>query len=223
MTITIDGYAGTGKSTAARLLAEAIGYELLNTGAMYRAIGEILDREGIDLELVPRAVTTIRSIVGKCHFELRNNIVFINGEDRNVHLRTERMNALASKVGTFREVREHLKAEQIRIATGKKIICEGRDQGTVVFPKAILKFFFIANVEVRALRRMLDLEKINSPASYHEVYDQIIARDHQDETRELDPLKEPLNAVRIDTSAIKIDGVLTKMFTACEAVNIHKI
>ncbi len=222
MTITIDGYAGTGKSTAASLLADALGYELLNTGAMYRAIGEILEREGIDLELASRDATKIRDIVEKCHFELRNNIVFINGEDRNAHLRTERMNALASKVGTFEEVREHLKAEQIRIATGKKIICEGRDQGTVVFPKAILKFFFTANAEVRALRRMLDLEKINSPASYHEVYDQIIARDLQDETRELDPLKEPANAVRIDTSTMNIDEVLEKMFAACKAANIHK-
>ena len=223
MTITIDGYAGTGKSTAARFLAEAIGYELLNTGAMYRAIGEVLDGEGIDVEHVPRDVTKIRNLVKKCHFELRNNIVLINGEDRNAHLRTERMNGLASKVGTFKEVREHLKAEQIRIATGKNIICEGRDQGTVVFPKAILKFFFVANAEVRALRRMLELEKIQNPTSYHEVYDQIIARDLQDETRKLDPLKEPAKAVRIDTSTMNIDEVLTKMFTACEAVNIHKL
>ena len=117
----------------------------------------------------------------------------------------------ASKVGTFPEVREKLKAEQRRLAKGRRIVCEGRDQGTAVFPDAPFKFFFWATPEVRAERRVEQLREKGKVADYDTILKQILERDDRDENRVLDPLKQAADAIRIDTSHADADAVLASM------------
>ena len=190
MIITIDGYAGSGKSTAARMLAAELGFELLNTGAMYRADGVRLARRGIDIYAEPRDVAAIAgAVTGYIRHDRRR--VRLNGEDLTDYIYTEAMGRAASRVGTFPEVRARLKAEQRRLAAGRDIICEGRDQGTAVFPDAPVKFFFTASPETRARRRAEQdgIDPDRQPEAFAELVRQIVARDRQDEERPIDPLE----------------------------------
>ena len=207
MIITIDGYAGSGKSTAAARLAAAVGFELLNTGGMYRAVGLILLRQGIDIYADHRDAPSIRGIVDELTFKLAGNRVLTDGVDLTAELFTEEIGRAASRVGTFAEVREKLKAEQRRIADNRNMICEGRDQGTAVFPDAPVKFFFYATPEVRAERRVRQLQAANAAPDAAVVLDQIRDRDRQDETRSLDPLRQADDAVVLDTTTRTPDDV----------------
>lgn len=211
MIITIDGYAGSGKSTAARRLAETLGFDLLNTGAMYRAVGLLLIRHGIDIDAQPRDVAAITRVVNHLNFEMPADRVRVNGEDVTDAIRTEEIGRAASRVGTFPEVRARLKAEQRRLADDRNIVCEGRDQGTAVFPDAPVKFFLRASVEVRAARRLQELRDRNLPADADDIRRQIEARDRQDETRAIDPLRKADDAIEIDTSHMTADQVLQAM------------
>jgi len=211
MVITIDGYAGSGKTSAAVRLAEAMCYELLPTGAMYRAAGAALLDAGIDLEQTSRDTERIREIVSGFHFDMPPGHAILNGVDYAARIHCEAAGDWASKVGTFAEVREKLKAEQRRIAAGRMIVCEGRDQGTAVFPDAPFKFFFWAAPEIRAERRVAQLRIQGKPADFGTILKQIIERDHRDEHRALDPLKQAADAVRIDTTHEGADAVLERM------------
>jgi cytidylate kinase len=211
MVITIDGYAGSGKTSAALRLAEVLGYELLPTGQMYRAAGAALIERGIDLEESPRDAARIREIVNEFQFEMPPGRVILNGIDYSEKSHCEAAGDWASKVGTFAEVREKLKAEQRRLAKGRKIVCEGRDQGTAVFPDAPFKFFFWATPEVRAERRAEQLRAQGKSVDYETILRQIIERDDRDENRALDPLKQATDAVRIDTTYDSADFVLARM------------
>ena len=213
MIITIDGHAGSGKSTAATQLADALGFELLNTGAMYRATAFELMRRGFALDAEPRDVEAITSIIEPFHFELTDAHVKLNGEDLLSVIQSEEMGRAASRVGTFLEVRRKLQQEQRRIADGRDMICEGRDQGTVVFPNAPVKFFFTASAEHRARRRAIQdkLTLAHDSPEFAKFIEQIIARDHQDETRDIDPLQKAADAVPIDTSNLSQEMVLAHM------------
>ena len=211
MVITIDGYAGSGKTSAAVRLAELLGYELLPTGQMYRAAGAWLIDAGFDLDRNPRDAAGIEKAVAGFHFEMPPGKVVLNGADFTDKSHCEFAGHWASKVGTFAEVRAKLKAEQRRLANGRMIVCEGRDQGTSVFPDAPYKFFFWASPEVRADRRVKQLAEQGKPAEYETVLRQIIERDRRDESRELDPLKPAEDAVRIDTTQESADEVLARM------------
>ena len=207
MVITIDGYAASGKSSAAVGLANALGFRLLNTGWMYRATGIALRERGFDLTANPRDLIGIRALLETFHFDMPPDRVLIGGIDFTARITCEGAGAGASLVGTFKEVREKLKAEQRRLAEGENIICEGRDQGTAVFPDAPVKFFFYASPEVRAARRMNQLAN----ADYETVLMQIRERDAQDENRMLDPLKAAEDAIRYDTSVLSEAEVLSRM------------
>lgn len=211
MVITIDGYAGSGKTSAAFRLADVLGFELLPTGQMYRAAGAMLVDAGIDLDCVPRSVDRIREIANEFHFEMPPGQVVLNGVDYSEKSHCESAGEWASKVGTFAEVREKLKAEQRRLAAGRKIVCEGRDQGTAVFPDAPFKFFFWAAPEVRAERRAEQLRAQGQSVDYETILKQIIERDDRDENRALDPLKQAADAMRIDTTYDNADVVLARM------------
>jgi CMP/dCMP kinase len=220
MIITIDGYAGSGKSTAAEQLAEALQFDLLNTGAMYRAAGLALQDRGIDIYADSRDVAAITAAAFGFRFDMPPGKVFLNEVDFAPRVRDRGAGAAASKVGTFPEVRERLKAEQRRIAAGRDMICEGRDQGTAVFPDAPVKFFFTADAEVRARRRMDQLHAENKTADYPTILKQILDRDRQDETRPIDPLRKADDAVVIDTSHQAADAVLAlmlKVVAACRS------
>jgi cytidylate kinase len=211
MIITIDGHAGSGKSTAARMLAAQLGFELMNTGAMYRATAFALGRLGIDIYAEPRDEAAIAAAVAGYSFEMTDVRVKLNGRDLTDYIYTEAMGRAASRVGTFPEVRARLKAEQRRHAAGRDIVCEGRDQGTAVFPDAPIKFFFTASAETRA-RRRAEQERVDlSPEEFAEWVRQIVARDRQDEERPIDPLRKAPDAVVIDTSDLTQNEVLTRM------------
>jgi len=214
MIITIDGYAGSGKSTAARLLAAALGFELMNTGAMYRATAFALGEAGLDIHANPRDEAAITAVVANYSFQLTDTRVRLNGRDVTDRVDTEAMGRAASKVGTFPEVRTRLKQEQRRIAAGRDIICEGRDQGTAVFPDAPVKFFFTASVETRA-RRRAEQDDLD-PEKFAELKHQIALRDKQDEERSIDPLLKAADAVVIDSSDLTLDEVLSQMLEVVE-------
>ena len=216
MIITIDGYAGSGKTTAADQLAQALGFELLHTGYMYRAVGLALTEAGIDLDSYPACTERVRELVHDMHFDMPPGKVILNGKDRTADIGIEGVGELASKVGTYREVRDRLKSEQRRIADGRDMICEGRDQGTAVFPDAPIKFFFSAAATVRARRRAEQLWDKGLQADEATILEQIRERDRRDETRAIDPLKSPTGAILIDTSAMAVDAVLQRML---EVVN----
>lgn len=216
MVITIDGHAGAGKSSAARLLAVALGFELLNTGAMYRAAAYALGRAGVDIDAEPRDVAAIAAAAGGWTFDLSGTRVRLGGEDLTDHIYTEVMGRGASRVGTFPEVRERLKAEQRRLAAGRDVICEGRDQGTAVFPDAPVKFFLTASAETRARRRAE--QEGGRPEDY---LASIVGRDEQDEGRALDPLRQAADAVRIDSSDLTVDEVLARMLGVVEGRRVR--
>lgn len=216
MIITIDGYAGSGKSSAARKLAEELGFELLNTGGMYRAVGLLLLRAGVDIYAPERDPHAIAVIITPLQFALRGNRVLVNDVDLTAELYTEELGRAASRVGTFPEVRAKLKQEQRRIADALDIICEGRDQGTVVFPHAPVKFFFYASPEIRAARRVAQLRSEHHPADPELIRRQIIERDHQDETRSIDPLRQADDAYRVDTTSRSPEEVHQLMLEVVE-------
>lgn len=204
MVITIDGPAKSGKSRAARLLADALGFEMLNTGAMYRAAGLFLRNAGVKLEDGDvRDIGHITQLVAPFFFEPTESGMTLNGDDYTAAIAdpVSRSGEAASLIGEFREVRTKLKAEQRRLAAGKDIICEGRDQGTAVFPDAAVKFFLTASPEVRALRQAggdhaADLVQIARDISIRDERD----ANRRDQYGPLDPLVPAADAVTIDTS-----------------------
>lgn len=218
MIITIDGYAGSGKSSAAQRLADALGFQLLNTGGMYRAAAIALGKHGIDIFADPPNLTSIAQIVETFVFDMPPGRVILNEHDYTEAIRSEDAGKGASRVATFPAVRARLKQEQRRIADGRDMVCEGRDQGTAVFPDAPVKFFFVASAEVRADRRVAQLRHANLPADRATILKQIQDRDRQDETRSIDPLKAAPDALPLDTTALSLDAVLARMIETVEAV-----
>jgi cytidylate kinase len=217
MIITIDGYAGSGKSTAARELAAALGFDLLNTGSMYRAVAWRLRQRGIDIYEEPPNFAAIEAEVASLNFTWSNNQVVIAGETRTEYLESEEAGRGASRVGLFRQVRLRLQQEQRRIADQRNnIVCEGRDQGTAVFPDAPVKFFFHARPEVRAARRVKQLREKNLPADPEIILRQICQRDYEDTHRELDALRPAADAIQIDTSEQSPQAVLAFMMQVVE-------
>jgi CMP/dCMP kinase len=216
MIVTIDGYAGTGKSTVAKLLAERLGFALLNTGAMYRAVGFLLSRHNIDIQHEPRPIEQIAALLQSFRFDMPSNRIRVNNEDVTEHVFSEAMGNAASKVATFPEVRTRLKAEQRRIAAHGDFVCEGRDQGTAVFPDAAFKFFLTASAEVRADRRVLQLEDRGIPTDPPTILKEILARDHQDETRPIDPLAKAADALEIDTSHLTLAEVVERLWNTVQ-------
>jgi len=195
------------------MLAATLGFELMNTGAMYRATAFHLERHGIDIFAEGRDVVRIAELVSDFHFDMTDVRIRLNGRDVTDSIDSEAMGRAASQVGKFGEVRTKLKAEQRRIAAGKAMICEGRDQGTAVFPDAPVKFFFTAAAETRARRRAEQdgLDPKRDPAGFAKLVEQIVARDKQDEGRAIDPLKRAPDAVLLDTSELSLDEVVFRM------------
>ncbi len=207
MIITIDGPAGAGKSTVARGLAERLGFELLDTGAMYRAVAHgCLERE-IDFRDEPAVCELARSL----KLQVSGSTVFCNGRDVTREIRSEAVSEKSSVVAAIEGVREAMVVLQRQAAQGRRIVTEGRDQGTVVFPNAECKFFVTADAGVRAQRRQEEMASRGQEFSIDEVKRQIEERDFRDLKRKVAPLRKPEDAAVIVTSNQTADEAIAEM------------
>ncbi len=211
--IAIDGPAGAGKSTIAKLVAKKLGYIYVDTGAMYRAMALFMLDEGID----PDDSEAIKNNVSKADIDIRyeNNeqCVILNGENVNSRIRTEEVSAAASKTSVVRDVRERLVALQQDMAERNNVVMDGRDIGTKVLPAAYLKVYMTASVDVRAKRRYDENISKGIESDLEKIKEEIIERDHRDMTRKESPLVKAWDAVEIDTSDMTIDEVAEKIIS----------
>lgn len=210
--IAIDGPAGSGKSTIARLLAERLGFQYLDTGAMYRAVALAVHRNNLD----PNDEDSVRKLLPTLSIDLRGDQVFLNAEDVSHLIRTPEIDLLASTVSKLPCVREFLTKLQRDFAEGSDIIAEGRDMGTVVFPETPYKFFLTASPEERARRRKKQLETQGEKVLYETILYQIKSRDKQDSSRSIAPLKVAQNAVVVDTTGKTIEDVLSEIIRSMD-------
>lgn len=212
MIVTIDGPAGSGKSTSSRGLAAKLGFDFLDTGAMYRAVALYCARRHIALDNIADVERAIHGI----HVDIAPGQVFLNGENVEPYIRTREMASGSSRVAKIHGVRESMVARQREIAKGRNFVTEGRDLGTVVFPDAPCKFYMVANVFARARRRFLDLQGHGETDSYEQVLADQIERDDRDEKRIEAPLKPAEDAIVIDTSNLSREEVVACMAAVVE-------
>ena len=215
--ITIDGPAGVGKSSIAKILARDLGLAYLDTGAMYRTLGLHLDDAALDGHEAQR-----QTIMSGLSFQLAGqgdgSRLTVNGLPVGEEIRSEEVAARASRLAVLPDVRRFLQSAQQRIGEATALVCEGRDMGTKVFPQARYKFFLDAAPEVRAMRRLRDLEERGEAAELTSLTEQIRQRDALDRNRAVAPLRPAPDALIVDTSRLDIEGVLGVML---HHINVH--
>jgi cytidylate kinase len=207
MIITIDGPAGAGKSSAARGLARRLGFDFLDTGAMYRAVALAALRTGTDLA----DAKGLAAVLANLQLEVPPGRVVLNGEDVTAVIRTREMAEASSAVAAVRVVREYLVERQRAVALGRNFVCEGRDQGTVVFPDAACKFFLVADPVERARRRQRDLAAQGRTVSLEDLLHDQEVRDRRDAERDVAPMKPAADAILLDSTSLTLDEVIDRM------------
>lgn len=214
--VAIDGPAASGKSTTAKLLAKKLGYLYLDTGAMYRACALQASREGIMLQdsaAISRLMDRIEIKVGQSS---EGNLIYLGGEDVSSAIRSPEISSLASAISAIPDVRYKMVALQRKLGSEGGVVLDGRDIGTVVFPQAEIKFFMIADVHERAMRRFLELKAKGVDTPLEQVTGELEARDHADSNRALAPLKPAPDAITIDTSKLDIDAQVNLLYSFIE-------
>lgn len=208
--VCIDGPAGVGKSTISRMLASNLGYTYLDTGAMYRAIGLFLVKNNVDLTVEKEVADKIKDVDLKLISNAEGDTgVIIAGDDVSAEIRLPETSLLASKVSAIPCVREKLTELQRNIGDVGKVVAEGRDMGTVVFPSAKHKFFLEASPEIRTDRRIKQLrEKGDETITYDDLLEQIKTRDANDRGRKIAPLIQAEDATLVDTGGLSIKQVV---------------
>ena len=210
--ITIDGPAGTGKSSVARALAARLGLDFLDTGAMYRAAAAIVLDRGIDRGDVDAIVAAVAE--ADLHFDWATDPprMLVKGVAYDRRLRDADVTAVVSPIAGIGRLREHMVRKQRIIAKQHpRLVTEGRDQGSVVFPDAAIKFYLDADAAVRAARRAEQLRGTGQAASEAELLREIIERDRSDSTRADGPLRCPDDADRVDTSGLSLEDVVDRL------------
>jgi cytidylate kinase len=207
MIVTIDGPAGAGKSTTAKALAQRLGFEYLDTGAMYRAVTLAVLRAGVD----PARTDALRNLLAGVRLELPPGAVVVDGVDVTSDIRKPEVTAASGAVADSRLVRTFLVDQQRAIVAGRSIICEGRDQGTIVFPGAECKFFLDADPLERARRRHAELAGHGESITVESVLRDQEARDRRDAARDLAPMVPAADAIRIDSTHLNLDQVVDCM------------
>jgi cytidylate kinase len=208
MIITIDGPAGAGKSSAARALARRLGFDFLDTGAMYRAVTLAGLRAGCDL----RDQGALTQLVAGLTLDMRpGGRVVLSGADVTGLLRTAEITAASAAVANSAVVRRWLVELQRGIALGRSFVCEGRDQGTVVFPDAFCKFFLVADPVERARRRYREMVARGENLSWDELLAAQQARDQRDAARQIAPMTPAADAILLDSTQLTLEQVVDRM------------
>lgn len=220
--ITIDGPAGSGKGTVAIMVAEKKGYSYLDTGAMYRTLALAIKEKNIEISNESMVNSIIRNTEIKTEYEKNAGVkLFLNSIDVTDKIRTPEISKISSDIARIKSVRDYLLNLQRKIGSKGKIVVEGRDMGTYVFPDAKYKFYLDATAEERAMRRYRQLISENSDEkmTFDTVLIEIKKRDKQDMERKESPLHPALNAVIIDTTSLTPSEVVVKIIKTTEAAS----
>ena len=210
MIIAIDGPAGSGKSTIAKLIAEDLGLVYLDTGAMYRLVTLKALNEGIlgDFE-------KIKKMLNNLNIDIKENGFYLDNVDVSDEIRKPIVSENVSDIAAIREVREKMVDLQRKFSESKNVILDGRDIGTVVFPNANVKIFLVADAKERANRRYKELVKKGENIKIEEIYENILKRDEIDSTRKESPLKKAEDAIEVDTTSKDIEEVKNEILNIC--------
>jgi len=211
--VAIDGPAGVGKSTTARKVAENLNMTYIDTGAMYRAIALYNIRAGIDVSNEAAVTAALPNI----DVNLHQGQVLLNGEDVSADIRTQAISDATSQIASYVEVRKKLDIIQKNIAEANCVVMDGRDIGSNVLPWAQVKIYLDADPDTRAVRRAKDLAAKGQPADIAQIREEIILRDTRDKTREHGPLIQAYDAIRIDTSRMTKEEVITSIIAHIHA------
>jgi len=212
--IAVDGPSGAGKSTIAKAIAAKLKIDYIDTGAMYRAVGYKMLQEGVPLD----DLNKLAAMLDATDIDFSEGNIILDGVIVNDKIRTPEMSRQASACSTIGMVRTKLVEIQRRMGERKSVIMDGRDIGTNVMPDAEYKFFITASAEERARRRFDELKEKGDDVSYEQVLEDIKARDYNDSTREINPLRKADDAVEIDTTRMTIDEVVNSV---CEEMNYY--
>lgn len=209
--VAVDGPAGSGKGSITQIVAEKLNLVTIDTGAMYRCVTLKMLEENVGLEDLEKIAEILKNIKIEFKEEENTKKVFLNGKDVTLKIRSKEVNEFVSPVSTIKIVREHLANLQREMAKTIDVIMEGRDIGTNVFPNADVKIYLDATEEVRAQRRLLEMQEKGVKMTYEEVLDNIRKRDHNDKIKEIGALKKAPDSIVIDTSDLTIDEVEEKI------------
>ncbi len=220
MIVAIDGPAGAGKSTIATQVARHLGYQLIDTGAMYRTVA----KRAIDLHVELSDASAIAQLASTLHFafEIKDgvNVVNCNGQILGPEIRSPEVSNVSSIISAFAEVRQVLIELQRTIGKNGNVVLEGRDIGTVVFPNADVKVFLTATPEARAGRRMEQMRLSGEDSEFEIVLDDIVKRDKRDRTRTRSPLVMADDALKVDSTEHKIDEVVKLILKEVERKSV---
>lgn len=208
--IAVDGFSSCGKSTMAKALARSIGYLYFDSGAMYRAVAlyclenNLIKDNTVDIEGLRRQMGNIR-ITFENDPLTNNSVTLLNGKNVEKEIRSLRVSRIVSKVATIDFVREDMIEQQREMGKAKGIVMDGRDIGTTVFPDAEMKIFVTASAEVRAQRRYDELTARGDTPDYNDILENVLQRDHIDQTREVSPLRKADDAILLDNSNMTLE------------------
>lgn len=219
--IAIDGPAGSGKSTIAKILAEKLKFLYLDTGAMYRAVTFLALRHNV-LNNTEQLIQLTKEINIGLEFTGKVTKVFVNGEEVTDEIRTPEVNRNVSKVAAVKEIREELAKQQQQIGNVSNLVTEGRDTTTVVFPGADIKIFLTADVNERAKRRFKELSEKGVNTTFEETLESLMNRDKIDSSREASPLLKSDDAILMDTTNLSVNDELEKIEKLVEEIKNAK-
>ena len=211
MIIAIDGPAASGKSTTARLVAKKLNITYLDTGAMYRALTFQLLKSNVDFDNLDKVSTILGNLTIDMYDHKGTNIIKLNNEDITEQIRSSNVTKNVSEVSALLIVRKSMVVMQREIGYKSDCVVEGRDIGTIVFPNADFKFFMIADIKMRANRRLNEMNQSATVKTFDEIVSALEIRDDKDTNRENSPLRKAVDAVEIDTSELTIDEQVNKI------------